>query len=78
MAPQLPQDEKWYSLAEQVSREMDSAKLAKLVVQLCAALDERAKPPPSPTPSSEGPTKPPSESNRDEQNNLCSISYIWR
>jgi hypothetical protein len=36
-----PKDEKWYSLAEQASTEMDPTKLMLLVNQLCAALDER-------------------------------------
>jgi hypothetical protein len=45
MAPQQPRDQQWYSLAEQVSKETDSEKLAKLVVQLCNALDEQMKPP---------------------------------
>ena len=42
---QNPRDRKWYSLAEQASKEMDSAKLTILVAQLCSALDERGKPP---------------------------------
>jgi hypothetical protein len=45
MAPQQPRDQKWYFLAEQVSKETDAEKLAKLVVQLCNALDEQMKPP---------------------------------
>jgi hypothetical protein len=44
MAPQIT-DQKWYSIAEQASTEMDSAKLAILVAQLCEALDEHGKPP---------------------------------
>jgi hypothetical protein len=40
MAPQVT-DQKWYSIAEQASRETDPAKLATLVAQLCSALDER-------------------------------------
>lgn len=40
MAPQIT-DQKWYSIAEQASKEMDSAKLMVLVAQLCSALDER-------------------------------------
>jgi hypothetical protein len=40
MAPQTT-DPEWYSIAEQASREMDSAKLTILVAQLCSALDER-------------------------------------
>jgi hypothetical protein len=43
MAPN-PKDQKWYSLAEQASKEMDTAKLMTLVRQLCAALNERVKP----------------------------------
>ena len=43
MAPN-PRDQKWYSIAEQASKETDSAKLAILVDQLCTALDERMKP----------------------------------
>ena|ERR1700677_1895435 len=43
MAPN-PKDQKWYSLAKQVSTEMDQAKLMPLVNQLCAALDERIEP----------------------------------
>ena len=39
MAPQVT-DQKWYSIAEQASTEMDSAKLTILVDQLCTALDE--------------------------------------
>jgi hypothetical protein len=42
---QNPRDRKWYSIAEQASREMDSAKLTILVAQLCSALDERENPP---------------------------------
>jgi hypothetical protein len=44
MAPQIT-DQKWYSIAEQASTEMDSAKLTILVDQLCSALDECGKPP---------------------------------
>lgn len=36
-------DQEWYSIAEQLSKEMDSAKLMMLVDQLCSALDEREK-----------------------------------
>jgi hypothetical protein len=43
MAPII--DPKWYSIAEQASTEMDSAKLTSLVEQLCTALDEYRKPP---------------------------------
>jgi hypothetical protein len=39
MAP-LVTDQKWYSIAEQASKEMDSAKLTILVDQLCSALDK--------------------------------------
>jgi hypothetical protein len=42
MAPQVT-DQKWYSIAEQASKEMDSAKLTILVDQLCSALDECEK-----------------------------------
>ncbi len=42
MAPN-PKDQKWYYLAEQLSMEMDQAKLMALINQLCAALDERMK-----------------------------------
>ena len=44
MAPQIT-DPKWYSIAEQASTEMDSAKLAILVDHLCTMLDECDKPP---------------------------------
>jgi hypothetical protein len=44
MAPN-PRDREWYSIAEKVSKEMDSAKLTILVDQLCSAMDEREKPP---------------------------------
>ncbi|MCU1304315.1 MAG: hypothetical protein JWQ87_4599 [Candidatus Sulfotelmatobacter sp.] len=44
MAPKVT-EHKWYSLAEQASTEMDAAKLAILVEQLCSALDESRKPP---------------------------------
>ena len=40
-----PKDRQWYSIAEQASKETDSAKLTILVAQLCSALDERGKPP---------------------------------
>ena len=40
MAPNST-DQKWYSIAEQISKEMNPAKLATLVAQLCNALDER-------------------------------------
>ena len=43
MAPD-PKDQKWYSLAEQLSTEMDPVKLALLVSQLCAAPDQRLRP----------------------------------
>jgi hypothetical protein len=43
MAPHST-DQKWYALAEQASKEMDSAKLTILVAQLCSALDERNRP----------------------------------
>jgi hypothetical protein len=36
-----PKDQEWYSVAEQVSTEMDPAKLSILVSRLCAALDRR-------------------------------------
>jgi len=35
------EDSNWVSIAEQVSTEMDEAKLAILVKQLCCALDAR-------------------------------------
>ena len=38
-------DQQWRSIAEQASKEMDSAKLSLLVEQLCAAMDERNKRP---------------------------------
>lgn len=37
------QDRDWMSIAEQVSVEMDSAKLAILVERLCSALDDRKR-----------------------------------
>jgi hypothetical protein len=37
------QDRNWMSIAEQVSVEMDSAKLAILVKRLCHALDARGE-----------------------------------
>jgi hypothetical protein len=40
MAPD-PRDQKWYSIAEQASKETDSAKLRTLVAELCSALDDR-------------------------------------
>ncbi len=40
MAPKLT-DPEWYSIAEQASKEMDSAKLTILVAQLCSALDAK-------------------------------------
>jgi hypothetical protein len=43
MAPN-PKDQRWYSLAEQASKEMNHTKLMILVDQLCVALDERIKP----------------------------------
>ncbi len=33
-------DQKWYSIAEQASTEMDPEKLTILVAQLCRALDD--------------------------------------
>jgi hypothetical protein len=39
MAPPIT-DQKWYSIAEQASTEIDSAKLTILVDQLCTALDD--------------------------------------
>jgi hypothetical protein len=44
MAPQST-DQEWRSIAEQVSRETDSAKLTILVDRLCRALDEHHKAP---------------------------------
>jgi hypothetical protein len=44
MAPQIT-DQKWYSIAEQASKEIDPAKLTVLVGQLCSALDDCGKPP---------------------------------
>jgi hypothetical protein len=38
-------DGNWVSIAEQLSLEMDEAKLAILVKQLCCALDARHGPP---------------------------------
>ena len=35
-----PRDQKWYSIAEQASKEKDPQKLTILVDQLCGALDE--------------------------------------
>jgi hypothetical protein len=43
MAPNA-RDQNWYSIAEQASKETDSAKLTILVAQLCSALDERGNP----------------------------------
>lgn len=43
MAPN-PRDQKWYSLAEQASKETDPDKLTTLIAELCSALDDRAKP----------------------------------
>jgi hypothetical protein len=40
MAPN-PRDQEWRDIAEQVSTEMDPAKLTILVGKLCRALDER-------------------------------------
>jgi hypothetical protein len=40
-------DVNWQSIAEQVSKEMDGAKLTILVAQLCQAFDERGKRPES-------------------------------
>ena len=39
------EDSNWVSIAEQLSLEMDEAKLAILVKQLCGALDARHGPP---------------------------------
>jgi hypothetical protein len=39
------EDNNWVSIAEQVSVELDEAKLAILVKQLCCALDARHGPP---------------------------------
>ena len=44
MAPQST-DQEWRSIAEQVSKEMDSAKLTILIDRLCRALDEHHKVP---------------------------------
>ena len=44
MAPQST-DQQWRTIAEQVSKEMDSAKLTILVDRLCRALDEHHKAP---------------------------------
>ncbi len=37
-------EEDWRSIAEQVSKEMDSAKLMTLVEKLCCALDSERRP----------------------------------
>jgi hypothetical protein len=42
MAPHLG-DEDWRSLAKQVTKEMDPAKLATLIAKLCQALDGERK-----------------------------------
>ena len=42
-----PKDQEWYSIAEQLSKEMNPAKLGMLVLRLCAALDKRTTPPAS-------------------------------
>ena len=39
------EDSNWVSIAEQLSTEMDEAKVAILVKQLCCALDDRQGPP---------------------------------
>jgi hypothetical protein len=39
-----PQDQEWYFIAEQASKETDPAKLARLVSQLCDALEKRTRP----------------------------------
>jgi hypothetical protein len=39
------EDSSWVSIAEQLSVEMDEAKLAILIKQLCCALDARQGPP---------------------------------
>ncbi len=44
MSPE-PKDKRWFSIAEQASKEMDAAKLSLLVEQLCSALDQRLKEP---------------------------------
>ena len=44
MAPQST-DQEWRAIAEQVSKEMDSAKLTILVDRFCRALDEHHKSP---------------------------------
>ncbi len=44
MAPQST-DQQWRAIAEQVSKEIDSAKLTILVDRLCRALDEHHKSP---------------------------------
>jgi hypothetical protein len=44
MGPQA-RDQQWRAIAEQVSKEMDSAKLTILVDRLCRALDEHQKSP---------------------------------
>jgi hypothetical protein len=43
-----PREQQWLRIAEQASKEKDSAKLSLLVEQLCAALDERSKDPHAP------------------------------
>jgi hypothetical protein len=44
MAPQS-RDQEWRLIAEQVSKEMDAAKLTILIERLCRALDEHHKAP---------------------------------
>jgi hypothetical protein len=39
-----PKDQEWYSIAEQLSKEINPAKLGILVLRLCAALDKRTTP----------------------------------
>jgi hypothetical protein len=39
------EDERWLTIANQASKEMNGRKLTILVQQLCSALDERNKPP---------------------------------
>jgi hypothetical protein len=39
------EEQPWFSIAEQASKEMDPGKLTLLVEQLCVALDKRGKEP---------------------------------
>ena len=72
-----PKDQEWYSIAEQISKEMNPAKLGTLVLQLCAALDKRTRPRAVETHSDAEDTSAASASTRPSPSEGCSQAQTF-